>query len=215
MQLSDKASEIVKKLRTTKKLGDVRSLAKQIKQDNDLAIELWSTEIFYCRMLAVLIFDKKELNEEFIHQLFSDMLLHAQLEQAQLADWLMANQLLKNKSGIALIESWKNSNNVLQRRLFWYYQGRLRWMGKIPYDNAEELLDIVEKNIVYEDPLVQWAMNFTTGQIGIHEEKYRTRCINIGLENKLYKDEKVSKGCTPNYLPLYITMEVEKKEKNN
>ena len=162
MQLSEKASEIVKKLKTAKKLGDVRSLAKQIKQDNDLAIELWSTEIFYCRMLAVLIFDKKELNEEFIHQLFSDMLLHAQLEQAQLADWLMANQLLKNKSGIALIESWKNSNNVLQRRLFWYYQGRLRWMGKIPYDNAEELLDIVEKNIVYEDPLVQWAMNFTT-----------------------------------------------------
>lgn len=50
-------------------------------------------------------------------------------------------------------------------------------MGKIPYDNAEELLSIVEKDIVYEDPLVQWAMNFTTGQIGIHEEKNTERDV--------------------------------------
>src|SRR5690606_24853426 len=159
MQLSDKASEIVKKLRTTKKLGDVRSLAKQIKQDNDLAIELWSTEIFYCRMLAVLIFDKKELNEEFIHLLFSDMLLHAQLEQAQLADWLMANQLLKNKSGIALIESWKNSNNVFQRTLLWYCPGRLRWIGNRHHVFPARLLGFLRNDIVYVHPLLQRAMS--------------------------------------------------------
>lgn len=107
MHLSDKANEIVQNLKTSRKLGDVRNLAKQIKHDHELAIELWSTEIFYCRMLAILIFDKKKSNEEYIHQLFSDMLIHPQSEQSQLADWLMANQLLKNKLGVTLIESWK------------------------------------------------------------------------------------------------------------
>ena len=37
------------------KLGDIRVIAKQIKKDHLLAMELWSTKQFFARQLAILI----------------------------------------------------------------------------------------------------------------------------------------------------------------
>ena len=64
-----------------------------------------------------------------------------------------------------------------------------------------------------EQPEVQWAMNFTAGQIGKFQEEYRDRCISIGEDTGLYKEEVAPKGCTPNYLPKFIPMEVAKLKK--
>jgi hypothetical protein len=123
----------------------------------------------------------------------------------------MANQLTKDKKTIALMESWENSSSALQRRAFWYYQGRLRWMGQTPPENNGHLLAAIEANIAKEAPEVQWAMNFTAGWIGIYDKKFRTRCVALGEKTGLYKDEKVSKGCTPNYLPEFIAIESNKR----
>src|SRR5690606_38533454 len=130
-----------------------------------------------------------------------------------LMDWLMANQLTKNKKTIALMESWVDRRLNLQRRIYWYYQGRLRWVGQTPPANSEELLSLIEKRIVKEAPEVQWAMNFTAAQIGIFQQEFRNRCIAIGEETGLYKDEMVAKNCTPNYLPKYIEMQMAKLNK--
>jgi len=80
----------------------------------------------------------------------------------------------------------------------------------VPPNNTENLLASIEKNIATEEPEVQWAMNFTAGQIGIFDTTYRKRCIALGEKNGLYKDEPVSKGCTPNYLPEFIRIQVGK-----
>ena len=63
-----------------------------------------------------------------------------------------------------------------------------------------------------EQPEVQWAMNFTAGWIGVYEKKYRKRCIELGEKTKLYKGQMVSKGCTPDYLPEFITIESNKRK---
>lgn len=109
----------------------------------------------------------------------------------------MANLLSKDKKIIRLMESCKNSRYPLQRRIFWYYQARLRWVGQKTPPNTEELLSAIENQIEAEEPEVQWAINFTTGWIGIFESRYRTRCIEFGKKTGLYKDEMVSKGCSP------------------
>lgn len=195
------------------KLGDLRKLAKEIKKDHPLAMELWKTEGYLARQLAILIMDKHLLTQELIDQLVEDSQQQTSNERNQLMDWLMANQLTKSKKTILLMESWINNPSSLQRRIFWYYQGRLRWMGQTPPPNTEELLSLIEARIEYEVPEVQWAMNFTAAQIGIFQEEYRVRCIQLGQETGLYKDEKVAKNCTPNYLPLYIARQVEKLNK--
>jgi 3-methyladenine DNA glycosylase AlkD len=211
MKLSSKAENILGQINTKTNLGDLRKIAKTIKTDHDLAMELWSAGNSFPRLLAILIMDNKRVSQDLINTLDKDMHTHPFDERNQLMDWFMANQLMKNKKTIALIESWENSLSALQRRVFWYYQARLRWTGQTPPANTPELLTKIEANIAREEPEVQWAMNFTAGWIGVFEKQFRNRCINIGEKTGLYKGEMVSKGCTPDYLPEFIAIECNKR----
>lgn len=211
MKLSSKAASILSQINDKTMMGALRKIAKDIKKDHELALELWSTGGFLPRLLAILIMDNKRISQDFIDELDRDMQTHPLRERNQLIDWFMANQLTKDRKTIVLIESWENSPSALQRRIFWYYQARLRWMGQTPPANTAELLTKIETNIANEEPEVQWAMNFLAGWIGVYDKQYRDRCVAIGEKTGLYKGEMVSKGCTPNYLPEFIAIESNKR----
>lgn len=214
MTLTPKAEKVFSQINSEDtKLGDLRKLAKEIKKDHQLAMELWSTGNFFPRQLAILIMDKKLLTQDLINKLDVDIQKHEYAERNQLADWLMANQLTKDRKTIELMKNWEKSQSAIQRRLFWYYQARLRWTGQTPPDNTSELLSSIEENILNEEPEVQWAMNFLAAWIGIFDPTYRQRCIALGENTGLFKDEVVSRGCTPNYLPEFIRIEVDKRNK--
>lgn len=214
MKLSSKGADIYAQISSkTTMLGDLRKIAKDIKKDHPLAMELWATGEYLPRQLAILVMDPKLLSQELIDKLDRDIQQHPPEEKTQLIDWLMANQLSKDKKTIELMQSWENSPSVLQRRIFWYYQGRLRWVGQTPPPNTEELLSSIEKRIEKEQPEVQWAMNFTAGQIGVFQPEYRSRCIALGERTGLYKDDVVAKNCTPSYLPQFIAIQVAKLKK--
>jgi 3-methyladenine DNA glycosylase AlkD len=213
MALSPRAKKLVAEFSNGKpKLGDLKKLGKEIKKDHDLAWELWSTGDYYPRLLSTLIFDTKLLTEDVIEQLASEMLQHDAVQSTQLADWLLANQLMMNKKHQSLVATWEKNPSPILRRLFWYQQARLRWVGQTPPDNSAALLDSLETNMAHAEPEVQWAMNFCAGQIGVHEPKFRSRCIQLGKALGLYKDEHVAKGCTPSYLPEFIRIEAAKRE---
>ena len=161
-------------------------------------------------MLAVLIMDKKQLTQDIINRLVEDLQIHERDQQLQIADWLLANQLSKDKKTIALLESWEKETSPILRRLFWYHQARLRWTGKTPPDNTIDLLNSLETEMATAEPEVQWAMNFTAGQIGIYDPQYRSRCIKLGEKVGLYKDDPVPRGCVPDYLPEFIRIQVSK-----
>jgi len=50
---------------TKTKLGDLRKIAKDIRKDHELAMELWSAERFLPRLLAILIMDNKRISQDF------------------------------------------------------------------------------------------------------------------------------------------------------
>ena len=211
--MSSKLVDILAKLDSGSiKMGDIKKLAKDLKVNHELATELWATGDFHPRLLAVLIMDKKLLDQDYIDKLVEDLKSHDSKEINYITEWLLANQLTKSKKTIELLESWKDHSEAILQRLFWYYQARLRWTGKIQ-TNSEELLNYLEKDMATAAPAVQWTMNFCAGWIGIFEEKLRERCIKLGEKLGLYKGEKVSKGCTPSYLPEFIRIEVEKRQK--
>lgn len=213
MAISARAKTLVAELTGDNvKLGDIKAHGKEIKKDHALAMELWSTGQLNPRLLATLIFDKKLLTEKVLDELAADMLSHDEKESSQLADWLLANQLSKDKKLEALMASWEKNPAPILRRLFWYHQARLRWVGQTPPGNSAELVDALEANMADEEPVVQWAMNFCGCQIGVHEPKFRPRCIKLGEALGLYKDEHVSKNCTPSYLPEFIRIEVAKRK---
>lgn len=212
MAMSSRAQKIIdKELTGTPKMGDLKACAKAIKQDHELASELWSTGDLYPRLLATLIFDKKQLNQTEIESLANDLGHHSLTTRNQISEWLLANQLMKSKPLTALVTTWQEHPNDTLRRLFWYHQARLRWTGQTPPDNSGQLLDILESQMADEVPEVQWAMNFCAGQIGIFEPRYRDRCINLGQTTGLYKDDVVARNCTPSYLPEFIRIEVGKR----
>jgi len=213
MHQSKKSENILSQINDKTKLGDIMKIANDIKKDHDLAMELWSSGQFLARQLAILIMDKKQLSQEVIDDLVKDIQQHNESERNQLIDWLMANQLSKDQKTISLMESWENSHYTLQRRVFWYYQARLRWMGKTIPPNNDELLSKIENQIQNEEPEVQWAMNFTAAWIGIYDKQFRNRCIALGEKTGLYKGRMVSKGCTPDYLPEFIDIETKKRNR--
>lgn len=213
MALSVRARKIVSEFADEPKLGAIRNRGKEIRKDHDLAMELWSTGNYYPRLLSTLIFDKKLLTECVVEDLASDLLTHEEDERHQLGDWFLANQLMKDRKLVALIETWQEDASPTLRRWFWYYQARLRWTGKTPpLENSRDLLDSLEAQISTAEPEVQWAMNFCAGWIGVFEPKLRSRCIKLGKKLGLYKDEPVARNCTPSYLPEFIRIEAGKRE---
>ncbi len=212
MVLSARAKNLVSEITGGKaKLGDLKKRAKEIKKDHDLALELWASGEYFPRLLSILVLDKKLLTQSAIDQLTSDMLGHEEKERNQLADWFLANQLMKDKKLVSLMETWEKNPSPILRRLFWYHQARLRWTGQTPPDNTGDLLNSLEKNMAEAEPVVQWAMNFCAGQIGVHEPEFRSRCVELGERLGLYRDERVAKNCTPSYLPEFIRTEAAKR----
>ena len=68
MKLSPKAKDIFDQINTEiTKLGDLRTIAKDIKKNHELAMELWSTKSYLARQLAILIMDKKLLSQDVIN----------------------------------------------------------------------------------------------------------------------------------------------------
>ena len=148
----ERAAALAKQLTAETKMGDLRKIAKEIKKDHQLALALWLTGSFKARLLAILIMDKNELTEDKINELTQQIASHPQSEQNQLMDWLFANQLAKSRRHIRLLETWQTSELALQRRIYWYYQGRLRWMGNNLPENTEEILTAIETTIMEEVP---------------------------------------------------------------
>ncbi|MDG1430497.1 MAG: DNA alkylation repair protein, partial [Paracoccaceae bacterium] len=162
------------------RMGEIKKLATSIKKNHDLALELWASGDYVPRLVAVLIMDKVQLDLTTIETLAADLGSMSEANRNRLSEWLMANQLMKSKKTIALLESWREHELPTLRRLYWYYQARLRWTGKIPKDNAVELLSFLQSDMGNELPEVQWTMNFTAAWIGIYEAKYRKECVALG-----------------------------------
>jgi 3-methyladenine DNA glycosylase AlkD len=73
------------------------------------------------------------------------------------------------------------------------------------------LLQRVESELANAAPEVQWTMNGTLAQIGIHFPKHRKRAIAIGEKLGVYRDFPCSKGCTSPFAPIWINAMVKRR----
>lgn len=65
IQTSEKAETIFRQIDDNTKLGDLRKIAKEIKVDYELAMELWSSGKFLPRLLSILIMDKNYFQKKY------------------------------------------------------------------------------------------------------------------------------------------------------
>lgn len=194
------------------KMGEIKKIAKEIKLDHELAMSLWCSGGYRARLLAVLILDKRTLDEGVIARMVEDLQSNDNDERNRVTEWLMTNQLLREKRLTTLVLSWQRHESPDLRRMFWYHQARLRWTGQTPPENTADLVDAIDASLMNESPEVQWAMNFAAGWIGVFDIRFRARLMEIGERDGLYKGDPVPRNCTPDYLPEFIRIEVAKRE---
>ena len=182
--------------------GDIRALAKKIKTDHELALQLWKTGNIDAQMLAILLMKPKELSAKE---------LDAMVRTARfgwVADWLNAyivkEQPPADKETLRI--KWMKDEDGWAARAGWNLTAsRINKGGKdVEGLDLPALLDRVESVMTDAPPETQWTMNNTLLAIGIHHAKHRKRAIAIGEKLGIYRDYPCSKGCISPFAPIAI-----------
>ncbi|MCK6446521.1 MAG: DNA alkylation repair protein [Planctomycetes bacterium] len=187
------------------KLGEIRKLAAKLGVDPELARALWKTGNFDARMLAVLLFDPKELSRDELDTLVRSA------DAAQLADWLNAYVVKQHADKEALRQKWMEDDDPWAARAGWGLTSER--IGKSPDGlDLPKLLKRIESEMGKAPAPTQWTMNFCLAGIGIHFPEHRKRAIAIGEKLGIYRDYPTSKGCTSPFAPIWIDAMVRRKK---
>lgn len=179
------------------KMGDIRTVAKKIKTDHSLALELWNTENIDARLLATLIIDPEKLSHDEINRMVKSE------KFVQVADWLYAYVIKLYPDTESLRKEWMTSKDVMCARAGWSLtSGCVARNPKVL--DLPAILDRIESEMAGAAPEVQWTMNSALANIGIHFPEYRSRALAIGENLGIYRDYPVSKGCTSPFAPIWI-----------
>lgn len=186
------------------KLGDIRAIAKKIKTNHSLALELWDTGNVEAQLLATLILKPQALSAEEVDKMTRSTTC------TQVAEWLNSYVVAQHPDKESLREKWMKEKDRWAARAGWHLTCSRVNRGGEGLDLVA-LLDRIEKEMPKAKPEVQWTMNNTLAAIGLTHTEHRERAISIGEAIGLYKDWPVSKGCTPPYVPVWVAAMVKTK----
>lgn len=179
------------------KHGDIRVLAKKIGIDHELALALWKTGNVDAQLLAILVMQPKNLSAKELDRLVRSITI------PWVADWLHSYVTKLHADKEALRQAWMTDDDRWAARAGWgLTAGRV---VKSPEGlDLPGLLDRIESEMADAAPEVQWTMNTTLAEIGIHFPKLRKRALAIGEKLGIYRDYPCSKGCTSPFAPIWI-----------
>lgn len=177
-------------------LARLREIAKHIKSDHALAMDLWARGDTAARLLATLIARPKQLSADELDAMIAD------ITSPKLLDWFITNLVKPGKHAEAMRLRWKDRDGLV---------GRAGWslttdrVVKNPDGlDLDALLDQIEAEMKTAPDEKQWAMNHCLAEIGIRNPDRRQRAIRIGEKLKVLVDYPASPGCTPPYAPVWI-----------
>jgi 3-methyladenine DNA glycosylase AlkD len=182
-------------------LGEIRTLAKKIKTNHELAVSLWDTGNVEAQFLATLLVQPKKLSAQEMDRLVRS------ISFVRVADWLIAYVVRQHPDKEALRQDWMAADDRWAARAGWDLTAER--VGKSPDGlDVPALLGRIEAEMADARPEVQWTMNNTLATIGIHFPKHRKQAIAIGEKLGIYRDYPVSKGCTSPFAPIWINFMV-------
>lgn len=179
------------------KLGDIRNLAKEIKSDHALGLELWRSDNVDARLLGILVMSPKRISAMELDQMVKDA------GNDQTADWLMTNIVRNHPDSPEFRETWMADKNPYARRAGWSLTTRGVGKNSDPGELAT-LLDRIEKEAPAAPAPAQWTMNYCLAEIGINCPTLRERASALGEKLGMFRDYPVSKGCVSPFAPIWI-----------
>jgi 3-methyladenine DNA glycosylase AlkD len=179
------------------KMGDIRALAKEIKADHALALQLWDSAIIDARLLAILILKPKALTPDEVETMLKSN------DFLWVSDWFNSYVLKLHPAKEALRLKWEHDPHPIAARAHWSLTAERVTKSPGGIDLAG-LLDRLEAEMPAAPEPVQWTMNNTLAAIGIHHPDHRARALEIGERLGIYRDYPTPKGCTSPFAPLWI-----------
>ena len=186
-------------------LGKLRAIAKRLKTQQELALELWATGETPARLLALLICRPKALEAEEL----DTMLREARAPKVH--DWLVDYVGKKSPHAEALRVRWFDDADAVVASAGWALT--IERVAKSPQGlDLPRLLDVIEAEMADAPDRLQWAMNHCLAQIGISHPEHRARALAIGERLEVLKDYPTPPNCTSPYAPTWITEIVRRQE---
>ena len=186
-------------------LSQMRALAKKIKTDHDLALELWATGETAPRLLAMLISRVKDFSVDQLDAMVRET------EVPKVNDWFVNYLAKKSPHAEELRLRWFDDSDPTVAAAAWSLTA-LR-VAKDPEGlDLEYLLDIIERDMKDAPSRLQWAMNETLAQIGIFHPDLRARARGIGKKLQVLADYPTAPGCTSPFAPIWIDEIVRRRE---
>lgn len=178
-------------------LSKLRAIAKRLKTQQELALELWATDDTAARLLALLVCRPKAFEREE---------LDAMLRQARapkVHDWLVNYVVKKSPHAEQLRVAWTADPDPVVASAGWALTTE-RVAKKPEGLDLSGLLDTIEAEMKDAPDRLQWAMNHTLAQIGIEHAEHRSRAIDIGERLQVLKDYPTPANCTSPFAPVWI-----------
>lgn len=186
-------------------LTKLRAVAKRLKTQQDLAVDLWATGDTAARLLALLVCRPKAFGRDE---------LDAMLREAngpKVHDWLVNYVVKKSPHSEELRLAWLDDPDPVVASAGWALTTER--VAKRPAGlDLPGLLDVIEAEMKEAPDRLQWAMNHCLAQIGIDHAEYRARAIAIGERLEVLKDYPTPPNCTSPYAPVWIEELVRRKE---
>ncbi|GAB2503059.1 DNA alkylation repair protein [Nocardiopsis aegyptia] len=178
-------------------LTKLRALAKRIRTQQDLALDLWATDDTAARLLALLICRPKAFGRDEL----DTMLRHARAPKVH--DWLVNYVVRKNPHAEELRLAWSADADPVVASAGWALTAD-RVVRKPEGLDLAALLDVIEARMKDAPDRLQWAMNTCLAQIGIRHPRYRARAIDIGERLQVLRDYPTPPNCTSPFAPAWI-----------
>lgn len=178
-------------------LSKLRALAKELKTQQGLALELWRTGDSAARLLALLICRPKAFERDQLDA----MLREARTPKVH--DWLVNYVVKKNPHAEELRLVWHDDADPVVASAGWALTTE-RVVKKPEGLDLVGLLDVIESQMKEAPDRLQWAMNNCLAQIGIEHGEYRARAVAIGERLQVLKDFPTPPNCTSPFAPIWI-----------
>jgi 3-methyladenine DNA glycosylase AlkD len=178
-------------------LTKLRAVAKRVKTNQPLALELWETENTNARLLALLVCKPKEFTQEQLDTMLRD----ARTPKVQ--DWLVNYVVKKSNHKENLREVWFADADPVVASAGWALTTE-RVIKSPDGIDLVGLLDLIESDMKDAQSRLQWAMNETLATIGIYHEDLRARALDIGERLEVLKDYPTPPNCTSPFAPIWI-----------
>lgn len=176
------------------RLPELRKLAKTIKKDHALALELWATGLHEARMLASMVDDPAMVTENQIDSWIGDF------NSWDLCDQVCGNLFDRTPFVIAKAKEFSAHENEFAKRAAFVLMAEYAVHGKKePDETFINLLPIIEREAWDNRNFVKKAVNWALRQIGKRNDILRAKAIQTA-QNILKQHLKSAKWIATNAL---------------